>query len=154
MYTSQIQQNTRYGKYAVYTHAYGVWAVFLEYGRGPLGIFKSPAFTYNQSCPPFRFTVYFLPEQAQRATYAARGAKRLVYVIKWKNVSCEITISSKLIFASCVGYFDRAYYGFYVTSSRCMNHTKTQKLQLLPTPLRLWRPHIFTAAVQAQKKKV
>ena len=27
-------------------------------------------------------------------------------------------ISSKLILASCVGYFDRAYYGFYVTSSR------------------------------------
>ena len=26
-------------------------------------------------------------------------------------------ISSKLIFASCVGYFDRAYYGLYVTSS-------------------------------------
>ena len=29
-------------------------------------------------------------------------------------------ISSKLIFASCVGYFDRAYYGFYVTSSRML----------------------------------
>ena len=29
-------------------------------------------------------------------------------------------ISSKLIFASCVGYFDRAYYGFYVTSSRTL----------------------------------
>ena len=31
-------------------------------------------------------------------------------------------ISSKLILASCVGYFDRAYcsYGFYVTSSRML----------------------------------
>ena len=29
-------------------------------------------------------------------------------------------ISSKLVFASCVGYFDRAYYGFYVTSSRML----------------------------------
>ena len=29
-------------------------------------------------------------------------------------------ISSQLIFASCVGYFDRAYYGFYVTSSRML----------------------------------
>ena len=28
-------------------------------------------------------------------------------------------ISSKLIFASCVGYFDRAYYGF-MTSSRML----------------------------------
>ena len=26
-------------------------------------------------------------------------------------------ISSKLIFASCVGYFDRAYYGLCLTSS-------------------------------------
>ena len=32
---------------------------------------------------------------------------------KIKNDSCEISrISSKLIFASYVGYFDRAYYGF------------------------------------------
>ena len=29
-------------------------------------------------------------------------------------------ISSNLIFASCVGYFDRAYYGSYVTSSRTL----------------------------------
>ena len=29
-------------------------------------------------------------------------------------------ISLKLIFASCVGYFDRAYYGFYVASSRML----------------------------------
>ena len=29
-------------------------------------------------------------------------------------------ISSELIFASCVGYFDRAYDGFYVTSSRML----------------------------------
>ena len=67
------------GTYAVYTHACGVWVVFLEYGCGALGIFKSPAFTYNQSCPPFRFTLFFLPEQPQRAAYAARGAKRLAY---------------------------------------------------------------------------
>ena len=33
---------------------------------------------YIQSWPPFRFTLFFLPEQAQRAAYAARGAKRLV----------------------------------------------------------------------------
>ena len=31
------------------------------------------------------------------------------YIIKWKT-----RISSKLIFASCVGYFDRAHYGFKV----------------------------------------
>ena len=29
-------------------------------------------------------------------------------------------ISTKLIFVSCVGYFDRAYYGFYVTLTRVL----------------------------------
>ena len=33
-----------------------------------------------------------------------------------KTPAARWRISSKLIFASCVGYFDRAYYGFYVTS--------------------------------------
>ena len=28
-----------------------------------------------------RFTLFFLPEQAKRAAYAARGAKRLVYTV-------------------------------------------------------------------------
>ena len=35
-----------------------------------------------------------------------------------KTSAVRSRISSNLIFASCVGYFDRAYYGFYVTSSR------------------------------------
>ena len=34
-----------------------------------------------------------------------------------KTSAVRSRISSKLIFASCVGYFDRAYYGFYVTPS-------------------------------------
>ena len=39
--------------------------------------------------------------------------KRCKYNIrKFKNDSCEIEDFSKLIFASCVGYFDRTYYGF------------------------------------------
>ena len=37
------------GTYAVYTHACGVWVVFLEHGGGALGIFKSPVCTYNQA---------------------------------------------------------------------------------------------------------
>ena len=37
-------------------------------------------------------------------------------------------ISSKLIFASCVGYVDRAYYGFYVTSSRMLVLTEGDKI--------------------------
>ena len=31
--------------------------------------------TITQSWPPFRFTLFFLPEQAQRAAYAARGER-------------------------------------------------------------------------------
>ena len=38
-------------------------------------------------------------------------------------------ISSKLIFASCVGYFDRVYYGFYVTSSRLLDLTEGDKIR-------------------------
>ena len=41
------------------------------------------------------------------------------YKIK-KTSAVRSRISSKLVFASCVGYFDRAYYGFYVTSSRML----------------------------------
>ena len=37
---------------------------FEEYGCGALGIFNSPAFTYNQSWSPFRFTLFFFPEKA------------------------------------------------------------------------------------------
>ena len=38
-----------------------------------------------------------------------------------KNVSCEIEdfVEARLS-SCCVGYFDRAYYGFYVTSSRML----------------------------------
>ena len=40
---------------------------------------------------------------------------------KLKNVSYVTSrISSKLIFATFMGYFDRAYYGHYVTSSRML----------------------------------
>ena len=39
---------------------------------------------------------------------------------KKKTSAVRSRISSKLIFASCVGYFDRAYYGFYVASSRML----------------------------------
>ena len=38
------------------------------------------ALTYNQSWTFVRFTLTFLLEQAKRAAYAARGAKRLVYI--------------------------------------------------------------------------
>ena len=46
-----------------YAHACGVWVVFLEYGGGALGIFKSPVYTYNQSWTSVRFTllILFLP---------------------------------------------------------------------------------------------
>ena len=50
------------------------------------------------------------------------------YIIKWKTSAVRSRISSKLIFASCVGYFDRAYYGFCVTSSRMLVLTEGQNL--------------------------
>ena len=44
-----------------------------------------------------------------------------IYIhINGKTLAVRSRILSKLIFGSCVGYFDRAYYGFYVTSSRML----------------------------------
>ena len=37
-------------------------------------------------------------------------------------------IWSKLIFASCVGYFDRVNYGFYVTSSKMLVLVEEDKI--------------------------
>ena len=43
----------------------------------------------------------------------------LSITIKYEKTSAvRSRISSNLIFASSVGYFDRAYYGFFVISSR------------------------------------
>ena len=46
-------------------------------------------------------------------SYYSRGA---LYNKDKKTSAVRSRISSKVIFASCVRYFDRAYYGFYVTS--------------------------------------
>ena len=41
---------------------------------------------------------------------------RVILTIKLKNDSCEIeNFVETHLFASCVGYFDRAYYRFYVS---------------------------------------
>ena len=47
------------GTYAVYSCMWRLWVAFLEHGGGALGIFKSPVWTSF-----FRFTLFFLPEQA------------------------------------------------------------------------------------------
>ena len=44
-----IANATRYQVHTRYTHACGVWVVFLEHGGGALGIFLSPFCTYNQA---------------------------------------------------------------------------------------------------------
>ena len=44
-----IANTTRYQVHTRYTHACGVWVVFLEHGGGALGIFKSPVCTYLRS---------------------------------------------------------------------------------------------------------
>ena len=49
-------------------------------------------------------------------TPAAAVALYLVYFKIAKIISCDTRISSKIIFASCVWYFDRAYSGFFMTS--------------------------------------
>ena len=67
------------GTYAVYSCVWRLWVAFLQLDGGALGIFKSPVCTsYNHGLFFFRFTLFFLPEQAQRTANAARGAKRLV----------------------------------------------------------------------------
>ena len=40
------------------------------------------------------------------------------------------------------------------TIKACMNHTKTRKLQLLRTLLRLWRPHIHCCCSGAKREKL
>ena len=44
-----IANATKYQVHTRYTHACGVWVVFLEHGGGALGIFKSPVSTYKQA---------------------------------------------------------------------------------------------------------
>ena len=41
-------------------------------------------------------------------------------IYNFKTLAVRSRVSSKVIFASCVGYFDRAYDGFYVTSSKML----------------------------------
>ena len=53
-------------------------------------------------------------------TGPALAQSGLHIIINEKTSAMRSRISSKLIFASYVGYFDRAYYGFYVTSSRML----------------------------------
>ena len=49
-----------------------------------------------------------------------QSSRNYIYCKIKKTSHVRSNISSKLMFASCVGYFDRAYYGFYVTPSRML----------------------------------
>ena len=49
-------------------------------------------------------------------------------LLNLKTSAVTSRISSKLIFASCVGYFNCAYYGFYVTSSRMLVFIEGNKI--------------------------
>ena len=52
-----------------------------------------------------------------------------IYVYyKIKKAAVRSRIPSKLMFASCVGYFDRAYYRFYLTSSGMLVVTEEDKV--------------------------
>ena len=75
--------NTRYEgyTYAVYSCVWRLWVVFLEHGGGVSWHFQVASLHLQSSVDLLfvRFTQFFLPEQASRAAYAARGGKRLVY---------------------------------------------------------------------------
>ena len=62
------------GTCAVYTHACGGWAVFLEYGCGAPGIFKSPAFTYDHGLLSASHYFSFLGKRSGRMPPAERSA--------------------------------------------------------------------------------
>ena len=50
-----------------------------------------------------RFTLFLLPEQAQRAAYAARGAKRLVDVYEYLS-SCAVGFE-RIFTYTCESFF-------------------------------------------------
>ena len=89
----------------------------------PVGPLRSPSSTVCRSCAETYGNVYLQDGHGGDATGLvwAGGCNVRVGSVngKMRNTSAvRSRISSKLIFASCVGYFDRAYCGFYVTSSR------------------------------------
>ena len=72
------------GAFAVYTHACGVWVVFLEYGCGALGTFKLPVCTYNQSMGPFfvasHYFSFLSKRSGRRMSPAERSALYILYI--------------------------------------------------------------------------
>ena len=78
--------------YTRYTHACGVWVVFLEHGGGALGIFKSPVCT-KSSKQAWTFSLSashcfsFLSKRSGRRMPPA-GAKRLAYHTKFPLGTC------------------------------------------------------------------
>ena len=96
--TSHVQQHEIPGTYihTWYTHACGIWVVFLEYGGGARGIFESPVCTCNQSWTFVRFTLFFfLSKRSGRSE-----APCIIYVCARVHASAllpEITIHSEFV---------------------------------------------------------
>ena len=70
-------------------------------------------YTVENKCVEYRNR---RPPQPESAYIHDTLAATIIKKNKIKKSAVRSRISSKLILASCVGYFDRAYFGFYVTS--------------------------------------
>ena len=74
---------TRYHVLTRYTHACGVWVVFLEHGSGALDIFKSPVCTYNQAWTFSLSASHFFPFLSKRSGRRMSPAERsALYILR------------------------------------------------------------------------
>ena len=76
-------------------------------------------------CDQLETTIYREPISSYQnfgSLRLPRGAdsSRLIYYKMKKRSAVRSRISSKLIFATCLGYFDRGYYGFCLTSLKML----------------------------------
>ena len=68
-----------------YTHACGVWVLFLEHGGEALGIFKSPVCTYNQawtfSLSASHYFSFLSKRSGRHMPPAERSALHIIYQV-------------------------------------------------------------------------
>ena len=104
-----------------YTYACGVWVVCLEHGGGALGIFKYPVCTYSQSWTSVPFTLFFLPQKALRAAYAARGAKRTrSHLFCTRSTTQYLTASNKAASSiSPAAPLKQSKYAIFMATRKC-----------------------------------
>ena len=100
----------------------GSFALYFMYECVARNFRSAVSLLYLSNLTRYRYVVYrprLLLIYGPRTSSIYRKIKKIKKNKKTSAVRSRI--SSKLIFASGVGYFDRAYYGFRVTSSRMFN---------------------------------